>query len=131
MASDPKNFQGLWRSYLRIKVAIDVRHPLKSKMRIKKSGGDWIWIHFKYERLPSFCFFCGIIGHPDKFSYVNLCLIIWRDFDSSLRAPMGKQQGSRCNQWLREENGNKMTPAKSAKSEGSEETNEVRANSGK
>lgn len=37
--SDQKNFQGLWRNYLRVKVALDVRRPLKSLMKIKKTGG--------------------------------------------------------------------------------------------
>lgn len=39
-ASDPKNLQRLSRSFLRIQVTIDVRKPLKSKMRIKKKGGS-------------------------------------------------------------------------------------------
>lgn len=64
---DPKNFQGLMRDYLRIKVAFDVRRSLKSRMKLKKAGGEWLWINFKYERLTSFCFYCGIIGHSDKF----------------------------------------------------------------
>lgn len=38
--SDQKNFQGLWRNYLRVKVALDVRRPLKSQMKIKKAGGE-------------------------------------------------------------------------------------------
>ncbi|WOG91293.1 hypothetical protein DCAR_0310541 [Daucus carota subsp. sativus] len=67
LSSDPKNLNGIWRNYQRIKVAIDVNKPLKSKMRIKRAGGDWLWINFKYERLPSFCFFCGVIGHSEKF----------------------------------------------------------------
>lgn len=33
-----------------------MRKPLKSQMRIKKAGGEWMWIKFKYERLPSFFF---------------------------------------------------------------------------
>lgn len=37
--SDPKNFQSIWRQFSRIKVAINVFQPLKSRMRIKKSGG--------------------------------------------------------------------------------------------
>lgn len=36
--SDPKNFQGMWRNYLRVHVTVDVRRPLKGQMRIKKSG---------------------------------------------------------------------------------------------
>lgn len=36
-------------------------------MKIKKARGDCSWVNFKYDRLPSFCFFCGIIGHSDKF----------------------------------------------------------------
>lgn len=112
---DPKNFQGLWRNYLRIKVAIDVRRPLRSKMRIKKSGGEWIWINFMYERMPSFCFYCGKIGHTDK-----LCETMFdnqqgqkeRKYDSSLRASIRKQSGGMGNQWLREANGGWLLPKK-------------------
>lgn len=42
LESDPRNFQGMCRNFLRIKVAIDCFRPLKSKMRIKKAGGDWL-----------------------------------------------------------------------------------------
>lgn len=91
VASDPKNFQSLWRNFLRIKVAIDVRRPLRSQMRIKKSGDEWLWIKFKYERLPSFCFYCGIIGHSDKFCealFDNPTQREVHNYDSSLRAPI-------------------------------------------
>lgn len=116
LASDPKNFKGLWRNYVRIKVAIDVRRPLKSKMKMKKSGGDWIWINFKYERLPSFCFYCGIIGHSEKF-----CEALFdsplehneRKYDSSLRAQARKQVSVKENQWLRGANGEGLIPADS------------------
>ena len=56
LQSDPKNFQGVWKQFLRIKVAINVHKPLKNQMRIKKPKGDWMWIKFKYERLPSYVF---------------------------------------------------------------------------
>lgn len=92
--SDQKNFQSIWRQFLRIKVAINVLKPLKSQMRIKKTRGDWMWIKFKYERLPSFCFYCGIIGHSEKF-----CEALFdstgetggRKYDASLRAAVRNQ----------------------------------------
>lgn len=89
LESDQRNFQGMYRNFLRIKVAIDCFRPLKSKMRIKKVGGDSLWIQFKYERLPSFCFYCGIIGHTEKFCelmFDNTHGQIIRKYDSSLRA---------------------------------------------
>lgn len=109
--SDPKNFQSIWRQCLRIKVALNVFKPLKSQMRIKKSGGDWMWIKFKYERLPSFCFYCGIIGHSEKF-----CEALFdkpgekesRRYDASLRAAVKNQSSIRKNQWLRSSDGGKQ-----------------------
>lgn len=114
VASDPKNLNGIWRNYQRIKVAIDVHKPLKSKMRMKKAGGEWLWISFKYERLPSFCFYCGVIGHSEKF-----CETLFdekedsgtRKYDGSLRAPMRGQQGSGNNQWLRGIDGSRLSTA--------------------
>lgn len=105
---DPKNFQGLMRDYLRIKVHFDVRRSLKSCMKIKKAGGEWLWINFKYERLPFFCFYCGIIGHLDKFCetlFDNHQANEERKYDNSLRAPIRKQGVSKGNQWLRDANG--------------------------
>ncbi|XWS15361.1 hypothetical protein CRYUN_Cryun35bG0090100 [Craigia yunnanensis] len=54
--SDPNNFGGIWRNYMRIRVSFDVWKPLKKRMRIKKASGEWTWVTFKYERLPTFCF---------------------------------------------------------------------------
>ena len=57
LEADPNNFTGSWRNYLHIRVSIDVKKPLVRKMQIKKAGATWSWISFKYERLPTFCFF--------------------------------------------------------------------------
>lgn len=94
LESDPKNFQGMSKNYLRIKVTIDISFPLKSQMRIKKPGGEWLWIQFKYERLPSFCFYCGRIGHTEKnFEefFDNPQESEVGRYDSSLRASLKKQ----------------------------------------
>lgn len=55
----PKNFSGVWREYMRIRVTIDVTKALKRRMKIRKIGGALIWITFKYENVPTFCFICG------------------------------------------------------------------------
>ncbi|KAF4387554.1 hypothetical protein F8388_011702 [Cannabis sativa] len=65
--SDPNNFKGFWRNYLRIRVTINIEKPLRRKMKISPEGEDSFWVHFKYERAPTFCFICGIIGHTENF----------------------------------------------------------------
>lgn len=39
---DSRNFQGMHRNFLRIRVAIDISRPLKRQMRIKRAGGEWM-----------------------------------------------------------------------------------------
>lgn len=63
---DATNFTGGWKLYKRIRVTLDMDKPLKKRMKIKKEGGEWSWVNFKYERLSTFCFVCGIIGHSDR-----------------------------------------------------------------
>ncbi|KAM6559493.1 hypothetical protein CsatA_028732 [Cannabis sativa] len=65
--SDEKNFLGLWRDYLRVRVTINVTRPLKRLMKLRNTEGIQFWVNFKYEHLPTLCFICGIMGHSDKF----------------------------------------------------------------
>ncbi|PNY16581.1 cysteine desulfurase mitochondrial-like [Trifolium pratense] len=51
--------------FLWIKSTIDLRNPLKRGTIIKFQGKS-LRIFFKYERLPTFCFVCGRIGHQLK-----------------------------------------------------------------
>lgn len=113
MGTDPRNFQGSWRNYLRIQVAIDVHRPLKSQMHLKKSGREWMWIRFKYERLPPFCFYCGIIGYSEKFCealFDNSEKSEKRKYDSLLRASMQRLTNVKNNQWLHGTEGKFLTP---------------------
>uniref|UniRef100_A0A803NRU7 Zinc knuckle CX2CX4HX4C domain-containing protein n=1 Tax=Cannabis sativa TaxID=3483 RepID=A0A803NRU7_CANSA len=64
--SDQNNFVGVWRDYS-CWVRLDVRKPIKRRMKIINEDSSWYWVNFKYERLPTFCFICGIIGHSEKF----------------------------------------------------------------
>ncbi|CAN1780942.1 hypothetical protein LINPERHAP1_LOCUS15258 [Linum perenne] len=47
-------------------VRMDVRKALKKEKPVKKPSKE-IMVTFKYERLPTFCYLCGPIGHVDRF----------------------------------------------------------------
>lgn len=63
---DKKNNVGVGSRYMRIKVRIDVRKPLKRGKVIKKSGSEGKLEKLKYERLGVFCYICGITGHAEQ-----------------------------------------------------------------
>lgn len=50
-------------SSLRVRVEIDIRKPLKQRLKLLVEGETDSWVDLKYDRLPSFCFCCGVIGH--------------------------------------------------------------------
>ncbi|TXG67284.1 hypothetical protein EZV62_008559 [Acer yangbiense] len=49
--------------YIHLKVAIDISKPLKKFLRIELVEGEESILLLRYERLPEYCFRCGIIGH--------------------------------------------------------------------
>lgn len=106
--SDPSNFDSTWKTFVRIRVKIDLQKPLKRRMKIKREGGNWSWVNFKYERLGSFCFVCGIIGHTERecnIVYANPDKEVERAYGAWLRAP---GRGGRYNagaRWLRNSEG--------------------------
>jgi interleukin-1 receptor-associated kinase 1 len=61
---DPKDSNRTGR-FLRLKTSLDLRKPLKKGTKIKFQDRN-LWVDFKYERLPNFCFACGKIGHQMK-----------------------------------------------------------------
>lgn len=104
VASGPGNFVGVWRDYLRVRVAIDVTKPLKRRMKIRKTGDEWFWISFKYENLPTFCFICGILGHSEKFCsrlFVTREQEIVKPYGDFMRAPFRRQVKPIGAKWLR------------------------------
>nr|GMD42551.1 uncharacterized protein LOC109174453 [Ipomoea batatas] len=70
--------------FYRVRVAIDIDKPLKKHMKLKKDNGSWAFIDFRYERLPTFCFRCGLIGHGDHF-----CPKIAQGYDPKAEKPYG------------------------------------------
>ena len=84
VAEDVNNFNGTWRNFLRVRVQMDVGQPLKRRMRIEKRDCDWIWVEFRYERLPNFCFICGCLGHIDR-----KCKKLYDSPDGNVLKPYG------------------------------------------
>ncbi|MCH88312.1 zinc CCHC-type-like protein, partial [Trifolium medium] len=64
MEVDSKDCNRLGK-FLRVKTSIDLRKPLKRGTIVKYQGKD-LKVFFKFERLPTFCFVCGRIGHQIK-----------------------------------------------------------------
>ncbi|KAH7851099.1 hypothetical protein Vadar_007269 [Vaccinium darrowii] len=56
------------RSFLRIKVEIDTNIPLPKGFWLRRNGvsNPDIWVSYKYEKLPDFCYWCGRIGHDNR-----------------------------------------------------------------
>ena len=57
----------IWRHCIRIRVAVDVLIPLVRYKMIKLRNGNLHRVNFKYERLGTFCFICGLLGHVERF----------------------------------------------------------------
>ncbi|KAL8519998.1 hypothetical protein ACS0TY_010797 [Phlomoides rotata] len=62
---DSPSLEGFGRS-VRVKIKINLNKPLKNGIYLEIPRGKKLWINFKYERLPSFCYFCGTLGHMRK-----------------------------------------------------------------
>lgn len=52
--------------YCRLRVNLDVTKPLRRGIFVSTDEEDKLWIAFKYENLPDFCFCCGKMGHGFK-----------------------------------------------------------------
>nr|POE62224.1 uncharacterized protein CFP56_71170 [Quercus suber] len=52
--------------FLRIRVEVSLDKPLRWGSKIKGPDGEVVWVVFKYERLISFSFRCGFLGHESK-----------------------------------------------------------------
>ena len=55
-----------WGTCLRVKVCLDVTKRLIRGKKIMVEGGESRWVNFKYERLPNFCYRCGLLNHALK-----------------------------------------------------------------
>ena len=52
--------------FMRVRVALPISKPICRGSFIAGSDGERHWVKFKYERLPLFCHYCGMLGHDVK-----------------------------------------------------------------
>ena len=52
--------------FMRVRVALTISKPLKRGGFLARLDGERSWVTFKYEWLPMFCHYCGILGHDLK-----------------------------------------------------------------
>lgn len=103
---DARNNSSIWREFMRIKIKVDVRKPLKRKKKIRRKNGSEFTVTCKYERLGDFCFVCGVVTHTERF-----CRTLFnnrdeggnREWGSWLRAPVRRNNGQNGSKWLRED----------------------------
>ena len=51
---------------MRVCVSVDITKKLIRGKKINIEGGENRWVIFKYERLPNFCYRCGMLDHTSK-----------------------------------------------------------------
>lgn len=60
-----KNYAHLGNN-IRIRVRLNITKPLRRGFMIRLEDSSEIWVTIRYERIPEFCFRCGVIGHIVK-----------------------------------------------------------------
>ncbi|KAL8132599.1 hypothetical protein AgCh_008178 [Apium graveolens] len=108
MKSDPINFDGSWKSFVWIRVTLEITKSLLRRMKIRRKGGNWTWLNFKYEKLGTFYFVCGILGHNEtecNVVYANPDKVVKRAYGVWLRAPNRNVKNNVGARWLHNKEG--------------------------
>lgn len=51
--------------HLKLLVELDLTKPVMRGTRLRFKQNE-IWVEFKYEQMPTFCFYCGCVGHNER-----------------------------------------------------------------
>jgi hypothetical protein len=54
-----------WGESLRVRIVLDLSKPLPRGRTIRVRDTP-VWVPFKYEKIPKFCFKCGVVRHGDR-----------------------------------------------------------------
>ena len=66
--------------FMQIRVELEIQKPLRRGGMVISPEGIRTWVHYRYERLPVFCYSRGVMGHEakmSKFKRVNSKISIW------------------------------------------------------
>lgn len=63
---DLDNGEVEWVEFMRLRVTLDITRPLLRCKKLSTESSGSVWVYIKYERLPDFCFCCGILRHSHK-----------------------------------------------------------------
>ncbi|KAI9119456.1 hypothetical protein K1719_009332 [Acacia pycnantha] len=64
MIAENPHYNGRFlRNFLRSRVVLDLRKPLAAGFWLPRPDGKKVWLSIRYEKLQSFCYTCGKIGH--------------------------------------------------------------------
>lgn len=61
--ADNSHVKGFLGASLPFCVNIDVTQPLRRMIKILGPNNQEIIVRLAYERLPNFCYYCGVLGH--------------------------------------------------------------------
>ena len=63
---DKRSWQFDQAKYMRVQVKIPLNKPLQRGGYLLNGEGEKMRVTFKYERLPTVCYRCGILGHDNR-----------------------------------------------------------------
>ncbi|KAL4365601.1 hypothetical protein AHAS_Ahas07G0122400 [Arachis hypogaea] len=85
-------------SFIKANIHMNLAEPVRKGIHMGSKKDGKTWVDFRFERLPTFCYYCGLIGH-DEVSCEK------REVEEDSRRVKSKELGP----WLRAEiTGTKM-----------------------
>ncbi|KAI9081399.1 hypothetical protein K1719_036662 [Acacia pycnantha] len=66
LAEDPFYNGRYLRKFLRARIVLDLRKPLSYGFWLPRPDSRKIWLSVRYEKLQSFCYNCGKLGHDNR-----------------------------------------------------------------
>lgn len=102
---DKNNNTSFWWQYMRLRVKIDVRMPLKKQTKLKNKGCT---INFRYEKLSMFYSVCGLLGHSEHIYEVRVAMeedTGVHEWSIDFIVESERSNSASSSRWLKDDNG--------------------------